>query len=94
VGAAQGSHTDIGIGANRRVPPASPTLCRSPNPSLGQATARWRQALPQWHYFFVPKSTLGVCISVGAMSKVAIGCEEGYMTERQMRPGKVTSSVL
>jgi hypothetical protein len=27
-------------------------------------------------YFFVPKSTRGVCISVGAMSKVAIGCDE------------------
>src|SRR5581483_9781951 len=45
-------------------------------------------------YFLVPKSTFGVCISVGGMSKVAIGWEEEYRIDRQMRPGKVVSSVL
>ena len=45
-------------------------------------------------YCFVPKSTLGVFISSAGMSNVAISLAEGYMTERQMRPGKVVISVL
>ena len=45
-------------------------------------------------YFFVPKSTRGVCVSCGGMSKVAIGWADEYITERQMRPGKVVSSWL
>jgi hypothetical protein len=42
----------------------------------------------------VPKSTFGVWLSCGVMSKVAIGCAEEYSTERQMRPGNVVISVF
>jgi len=45
-------------------------------------------------YFFVPKSTRGVACSCGVMSKAAIGWAEEYITERQIRPGNVVSSVL
>jgi hypothetical protein len=45
-------------------------------------------------YFFVSKSTFGAFISSVGMSNAAISFDEGYMTERQMRPGKVVISVL
>ena len=84
---------EFGIGANRRVQSASRTFLTHPAPTNAGGTKAGRDG-DTAHYFFVPKSTLGVCISVGAMSNVAIGCEDEYMSERQMRPGKVTSSVL
>ena len=65
-------------------PPLSP-----PRKGRGSMCGRGRCA-----YFFVPKSTRGVWVSCGGMSNVAIGWAEEYMTERQMRPGKVVSSVL
>ena len=91
----------------RRLPlPLTPTLsplksgerekCAS-TAALGVVRAvPWARSLVwrRFAYFFVPKSTLGVCCSCTGMSKVASGCEDEYMTERQMRPGKVVSSVL
>ena len=82
------------------LPPSLTTSERACLPVAAQAAAL---SLPHWPcrhgpgalgYFLVPKSTRGVSRSCAAMSKVAIGCAEEYISERQIRPGKVVSSVL